>query len=129
MSIFFYTALCSYARPESFDHNHVVETGGFYPIKKSQDAAVGALVHMLKKAPPLRQDLCASEDLSQGTRPEPYGINPEDPNQTLKAAATPASTTSSGVFTRKTTSDALEEFQSYREMKNLLLMQDGKPQI
>lgn len=105
------------------------EDGGFLPIRKSQDAAVGALVQMLKKAPPLRQDFSTSEHLSQSTRPETWNINNiQEPSQVLEAPM-PVSIMSSGLTaTRKTTSDALEEFHGYREVKNLLLMRGPKPQ-
>ncbi|XP_027341856.1 autophagy-related protein 13b isoform X1 [Abrus precatorius] len=120
------------SRAESLDHGHIAETleaGGFFPIRKSHDAAVGALVHMLKKAPPLRQDFSTSEHLSQGTGPETWNNNNQEPNHVLEASR-PVSLMSSGIIaTRKTTADALEEFQGYREMKNLLLMRGGKPQI
>ncbi|KAK7358858.1 hypothetical protein VNO77_00798 [Canavalia gladiata] len=120
------------SRAESFDHGHIaetLETGGFFPIRKSHDAAVGALVHMLKKAPPLRQDFSSSEHLSQGPYPETWNNSNQEPNQIVEASR-PVSIMSSGIIaTRKTTSDALEEFQGYREMKNLLLKRGGKPHI
>jgi autophagy-related protein 13 len=102
----------------------LLEAGRFFPIRKSQGAAVGALVHMLKKAAPLHQDFSTGENLSQGARPENLkSNNVQEPNQILESQ-TPVSTMSYG--NRKTTSDALEEFHSYREMKNLLLMpRDG----
>lgn len=86
---------------------------------------------MLKKAPPLRQDFCTSEQLSRGTKSETYSINPKEPHRKPEAAPapTPASMISSELLTRRTTSDALEEFQGYREMKNLLLMRGSKPQV
>ncbi|KAJ1379028.1 HORMA domain superfamily [Sesbania bispinosa] len=120
------------SRAESFDHGHmaeVLEAGRSFPIRKSQDAAVGALVHMLKKAAPLHQDFSTSEHLSQGTRPETWSNNIQEPNQILEALK-PVSIMSCGTTTnRKTTSDALEEFHSYREMKNLLLMRGSNQQI
>lgn len=115
------------SRAESFDRGdmtQLLEAGRFFPIRKSQGAAVGALVHMLKKAAPLHQDFSTGENLSQGARPENLkSNNVQEPNQILESL-TPVSTMSYG--NRKTTSDALEEFHSYREMKNLLLMpRDG----
>lgn len=115
------------SRAESFDRGdmtQLLEAGRFFPIRKSQGAAVGALVHMLKKAAPLHQDFSTGENLSQGARAENLKSNNfQEPNQILESL-TPVSTMSSG--NRKTTSDALEEFHSYREMKNLLLMpRDG----
>nr|AFK38991.1 unknown [Medicago truncatula] len=115
------------SRAESFDRGdmtQLLEAGRFFPIRKSQGAAVGALVHMLKKAAPLHQDFTTGENLSQGARAENLKSNNfQEPNQILESL-TPVSTMSSG--NRKTTSDALEEFHSYRGMKNLLLMpRDG----
>ncbi|KAK7247546.1 hypothetical protein RIF29_42431 [Crotalaria pallida] len=120
------------SRAESLDHGHMadaLEAGGFFPIRKSHDAAVGALVHLLKKAPPLRQDLPISEHLSQGACSQTWNNNAKEPNQ-IPEAPMPVSMMSSGLIaTRKTTADALEEFHGYREMKNLLLTRGSKHQI
>ncbi|KAG6504044.1 autophagy-related protein 13a-like [Zingiber officinale] len=70
---------------------------------KSQKAAVGSLVHMLKTAPPLRQDQSCSSQSSD--------LNGE------------VSMNSS--FLSRKTSDALEELQTYKEMKNFLLSESG----
>ncbi|KAL8049290.1 hypothetical protein ABFS82_06G011900 [Erythranthe guttata] len=72
--------------------------------KKSQDAAVGALVHMLRTAPPLRQD-SSCYNSSQSSKIEMEGE--------IGAA--------SEFFNPRKTSDALEELKTYKEMKNLLL--------
>lgn len=73
---------------------------------KSQDAAVGALVHMLRTAPPLRQDSsCYS---SQSSKTELEGE---------------VGAISSGL--PRKTSDALEELRSYKDMKDLLLSKSG----
>ncbi|KAK7320048.1 hypothetical protein RJT34_04778 [Clitoria ternatea] len=121
------------SRAESLDHGHMGETleaGGFLPIRKSHDAAVGALVHMLKKAPPLCQDFSTSEHLSQQrTRPETWNNHILEANQTLEAPRAASTMSSAMIATKKTTSDALEEFHGYREMKNLLLKQGTEPQI
>lgn len=74
---------------------------------KSQDAAVGVLVHMLRTAPPLRQDLSCYSSRSVKTEQE-GGI-----------------ATASGFFMPRKTTDALEELRSYREMKDLLLSKSG----
>lgn len=71
--------------------------------KKSQDAAVGAFVHMLKTAPPLRQESCYYNTQSSKTEFEGE----------IGAA--------SEFFKPRKTSDALEELKVYRQMKNLLL--------
>lgn len=72
-------------------------------MKKSQDAAVGALVHMLKTAPPLRQESCYYNTQSSKTEFEGE----------IGAA--------SEFFKPRKTSDALEELKVYRQMKDLLL--------
>ncbi|KAL3837991.1 hypothetical protein ACJIZ3_022582 [Penstemon smallii] len=71
--------------------------------KKSQDAAVGALVHMLKTAPPLRQD--SIYNTSQSSKIDFDG----------EVGAV------SDFFKPRKTSDALEELKVYKEMKDLLL--------
>ncbi|KAL4577709.1 hypothetical protein LXL04_013820 [Taraxacum kok-saghyz] len=76
--------------------------GGKQGGKKSQDAAaVGALVRMLRTAPPLRQDSsCYSSSL------EAQFNNSES---------------ASGLFMARSTSDALEELKAYRDIKHLIL--------
>ncbi|XP_018828113.2 autophagy-related protein 13a-like [Juglans regia] len=76
-------------------------------VKKSQDAAVGVLVHMLRTAPPLRQDSCCYSSHSMKTE---------------LAGGVP---TASGFFMPRKTADALEELRSFREMKDLLLSKSG----
>ncbi|GAA0149867.1 hypothetical protein LIER_08939 [Lithospermum erythrorhizon] len=79
----------------SLDAQRVSESSA---SKKSQDTAVAALVHLLRTAPPLRQDSSSFSEHKKGE----------------VAAA------SSFMLPRKT-SDALEELRSYKEMKDLLL--------
>ncbi|KAJ4955416.1 hypothetical protein NE237_012199 [Protea cynaroides] len=74
--------------------------------RKSQDAAVGVLVHMLRTAPPLRQD---------------HSYSFHSPKSEIEGEAS----ASSGFFVPRRTADALAELRSYREMKNLLLSQSG----
>ncbi|KAI3808740.1 hypothetical protein L1987_24700 [Smallanthus sonchifolius] len=65
--------------------------------KKSQDAAVGALVRMLRTAPPLRQDSsCCSDHVESQSN-------------------------TSGLFMSRKTSDALEELKAYTGIKHLIL--------
>lgn len=111
-------------RPESFDQRH--EPGGLFPITKSQDAAVGALVRMLKKAPPLRQEVSDSVSSSHACRPEMWNNSKQEAilsseSQAPVQRAGSSSVTSSQLITSKTTADALEELQGYRDMKNSLL--------
>lgn len=111
----------------------MLEPGGFFPIRKSQDAAIGALVCMLQKAPPLRQDFTNSAtDHLRSSTPDFPSRNIRQGNQISETVSTKdryaasSSVTASGLIMPKTTADALEELQNYREMKNLLLRQAGK---
>ncbi|KAK4393820.1 Autophagy-related protein 13b [Sesamum angolense] len=128
MSACIYTILVclNLNRPGSFDlsgHASIPhEPGGIFPVKKSQDAAVGALVHMLKKAPPLRQDISATAQLLQGSKLQTLRSCMQDTNETSEEP-TSSNPASSGLIASKTTADALEELRGYREMKDLLLMQ------
>ncbi|GAB4847717.1 hypothetical protein Ancab_026779 [Ancistrocladus abbreviatus] len=127
-------------RPESYDLNtqrcDPFEAGGLGPNRKSQDAAVGELVLMLRKAPPLRQEFSSSKDL-------PACLRPEGPSDTtiqeqylqtggaLLAHSTAASSSiiSSGHAMSKTTADALEELRRFKEFKDLLLKQESRSQM
>ncbi|CAI9087024.1 OLC1v1020983C3 [Oldenlandia corymbosa var. corymbosa] len=78
--------------------------------RRSQDAAVGALVHMLRTAPPLRLD--SSGYASRSDYPSDMG-----------------SGASSGFFLPRKTSDALEELKVYKEMKELLLSKSATREV
>lgn len=83
-------------------------TSQWQPIgRKSQDAAVGVLVHMLRTAPPLCQD------------PSCYS------SHSLRAEVEEGDGTASGFFIPRRTVDALKELKNYREMKDLLLSKSG----
>lgn len=86
---------------------------------------MGDLVRMLKKAPPLRAEFSNSLNVPQASGPEIWSNSIQERNAAVQHAAS-ASMTSSGFVTLKTTADALEELQGYKEMKNLLLKQGGK---
>lgn len=108
-----------------------LEPGGLFPVRKSQDAAVGALVLMLRKAAPLCQDFSNSVSLSQALRPESLSNSIQEPERTSEGPApaqhvASSSGMSSGLNMPKTTADALEELQVYQDMKNLLLKQGSK---
>ncbi|KAG5534100.1 hypothetical protein RHGRI_022290 [Rhododendron griersonianum] len=100
------------SRPGSFDQQaHIrepLEPGGFFQVKKSQDGAVSAH-RLLKKAPPLRQDITNSI------------ISSEEPGVQNAASL---GVVSSGLVLPKTTADALEELRGYTELKDLLLKQN-----
>ncbi|KAG4203216.1 hypothetical protein ERO13_A05G387800v2 [Gossypium hirsutum] len=115
-------------KPESYDtrgNPSDPNKAGLLMNRKSQDAAVGALVRMLKKAPPLRQDIPSSINFSEASRPEMWNNNIQEQNQNTEAVTVEhdASSiiTSSRLVASMTTADALEELWSYKEMKNLLL--------
>lgn len=102
------------------------------PIRKSEGAAVGALVDMLKRAPPLSQQHSHSIIPSQIDCGKAYKIAVDDPDSISKSKTVqgcPSSIVSSGIPGSKTTADALEELRSYQEMKNVLLSQAGRPQL
>ncbi|XVF61846.1 hypothetical protein PTKIN_Ptkin08bG0166800 [Pterospermum kingtungense] len=101
------------SRPESYD-------------RRTQAAAVGALVRMLKKAPPLRQDISSSIHFSESSRPEMWSNNIQEQNQISDAVTVASSSASSRLVASKTTADALEELRGYKKMKNLLLSQGSK---
>lgn len=106
----------------------MLEPSGFFPIRKSQDAAVGALVRMLQKAPPLRQDFTnSSPNLSRPPTPgSSSSRNIQQQGTQICETIAPSKgryAASSSITASKTTGDALEELESYREMKNLLLRQ------
>ncbi|KAI7729352.1 hypothetical protein M8C21_017433 [Ambrosia artemisiifolia] len=109
------------SRPGSSDRSG--NLGTQHERVKSQDAAVGALVQMLKKAPPLQKDLNRSQYVSKTSRPE------KSSNQIQDHPAHASSNMSS--FSRmsgiRTTSDALEELKGYVDVKQVLLKQSSKP--
>ncbi|XVF17058.1 hypothetical protein REPUB_Repub10bG0084400 [Reevesia pubescens] len=121
------------SRPDSYDrrgHQSDPNETGLFMNRKSQDAAVGALVHMLKKAPPLRQDISSSISFSEASRPEMWSNSIQEQNQISEAVtvehAASSMIASSRVVVSKTTADALEELRGYKEMKNLLLSEGAK---
>ncbi|KAL5714955.1 hypothetical protein ACHQM5_016849 [Ranunculus cassubicifolius] len=118
-------------RSESFDGkgylSQPVDPGGLLlPVRKSksQDAAVGSLVHMLKTARPLHHQ----EDVSKPENPLNKNICKEgDANRNPEAGVVQnPPITSSRLLLLKTTSEALEELQSYKDMKNKLLNQASR---
>ncbi|KDP26114.1 hypothetical protein JCGZ_22215 [Jatropha curcas] len=122
------------SRPESFDQQgHLcdpLEPGGLFPIRKSQDAAVGALVRMLKKAPPLRQDFSTQVNLSQEPSSKFSSSSLQEHCGSPAAQQASSSIVSSGLVSSKTTADALEELRGYKEMmKDLLLSQAGRSDV
>ncbi|CAF1707826.1 hypothetical protein Bca4012_005836 [Brassica carinata] len=74
--------------------------------RKSQDAAVGVLVQMLKTAPPLRQDSSTYMASSMS------GVQREGSS---------VSGAESEFSMARSTSDALEELRNYKQLKDLLL--------
>ncbi|KAK6259042.1 hypothetical protein SCA6_013516 [Theobroma cacao] len=75
------------SRPKSYDrrgHLSDPHETGLFMNRKSQDAAVGALVRMLKRAPPLRQDVSSSTNFSEASRPEIWSKSIQEQNQILE---------------------------------------------
>ena len=80
---------------------------------------------MLKKAPPLRPGFSNSVNVPQASGSEIWSSSIQEPCPAAQNAVS-TSVTSSGPGRSKTTADALEELQGYREMKTLLLKQGSK---
>ncbi|GFP95422.1 autophagy-related protein 13 [Phtheirospermum japonicum] len=128
------------SRPSSFElQGHPSgphEPGEVFPAKKSQDAAVGALVCMLKKAPPLRQDISVTTQYLQGSKLQALRNYMQNANEISNSEeqtigvqpSTSLNLASSGLIASKTTADALDELRGYRELKDLLLMQGKNSQ-
>lgn len=116
------------SRPESLDlkrqPSDPLEHGGSAPVKTSQDAAVGALVLMLNKAPPLRQDLLMTSKAVSCSNNEDLASKAAD-QQSQSGACT--SLPSSSLAMSRTTADALKELRSYKDLKESLLSQGKNP--
>ncbi|KAL6005503.1 hypothetical protein ACLOJK_006070 [Asimina triloba] len=100
--------------------------------KYLSEAAVGALISMLKTAPPLHQECSKSAKFSEVLKAESLSKNTQDNAKvpTTGAALQDAGLdaplmTASRLIMLKTTADALEELNRYRDMKDLLLRQGG----
>lgn len=108
-------------------HSH--ELGSMHRIKKSQDTAVSALVHILKKAPPLQKNSATLPQNSQGSADlEPFKNHPtKEANNNSVEETTSSNGKSSAIVTSKTLGDALEELRAYSEMKDKLLEQGKTP--
>ncbi|GAB2232097.1 hypothetical protein Droror1_Dr00011119 [Drosera rotundifolia] len=89
--------------------------------RKSQDAAVGALVLMLNKASPLLQD--SSSSTTSSLSKFNCSNAAQDPHRMSQELSAVSSVTSAGRLMSKTTALALEELRGYREMKESLLKQ------
>ncbi|KAK9134477.1 hypothetical protein Syun_013807 [Stephania yunnanensis] len=121
-------------RPESFDgraHQAIsLNPGGLLlPMRRSQDAAIGDLVRMLKAASPLQQDASTSTKSSQVSKADGCRKSITKPDEISNSAAVAVQTTtesgssSCGLQLSKTTAEALGELQNYREIKDMLLRQ------
>lgn len=124
------------SRPASFDHKghpcEPLEPGGLFQVRKTQDAAVTALVHMLKRAPPLRHDFSRSINSVVSFTPltsTEQNVKSDPPRVQHATAAAVISVASSGHVVPKTTADALDELRGYRDMKDKLLGQGMRSQI
>lgn len=121
-----------HVRKEPFDaKGHITEpldSGGLPRVGKSQNAAVGSMLKMLMTAPPLCQDLSNTKEIHV-SKPEIISnkqirVYNDNHNRETEVAQN-TGITASHVLLLKTTSEALEELQVYRDMKDKLLKQDG----
>jgi len=96
--------------------------------RRSQNAAVGALVEMLKSAPPLCPDFQNSSEFSQNSamisRNDSWRLT--CPNQTVEDFNSSRSSSDPPVC--KKAADALQELRNYIEIKDCLLRQSGIPE-
>lgn len=112
-----------------------LESRGLVPVQRSPDAAVGALVQMLKTASPLRQDLSNSVGSSQvfgGDFWNPRIQHNDGMEAEVEKSESPASNsgiTASGLFKPWTMADGLEELRIYKELKESLLKQGGSKSL
>ncbi|CAN6542426.1 unnamed protein product [Malus baccata var. baccata] len=106
------------SRPESIDkHVPLCEPHGprgLFPIRKSQDAVVGALVHMLRKAPPL----CRITRIQK--------CNQELDRSSEGHASVQRVSSSSVVSSRLISSKTTLDLWGYKTMKNLLIGKGSK---
>lgn len=100
-------------------------SGEHVPIRGSPDAVVGALVHILKTAAPLQQDLQNSVTSSHAVNEEAWNQRIHHAGDVKVDTASGSMITASGFFKSRTAADALEELRRYKEIKELLLKQDG----
>lgn len=126
--MFNYPTVSIIFRPESYDHKRYrhepLEPGGALRAITSHGAEVGALVLMFKTAIPLCQDFSSSTRSSRAPGSETWNNITQPPNQSPAIQDAPSSRmTSSGLVFAKTTADALEELESYKDMKNVLIQQ------
>ncbi|XP_071734252.1 autophagy-related protein 13a isoform X2 [Rutidosis leptorrhynchoides] len=94
--------------------------------KLQEEAAVGALVRMLRTAPPLRQDSSSS---CYSLRGGGGGGGPQVEFNTTTASASASGLFISSSSSRKTSEDALEELNTYRDIKHLILSKSGTPLV
>ncbi|KAM0939853.1 putative HORMA domain superfamily protein [Dioscorea sansibarensis] len=97
-------------------------------IRKSEDASIGTLLQMLKTAAPLNKHLpkpilTYSQALKDETRNQRVEQN-KDMYDGATKLGNPGS--NSRIFKSRTTADALEELQNFKEIKNLLRRQGGR---
>ncbi|XP_077248644.1 autophagy-related protein 13 [Tasmannia lanceolata] len=120
-------------RAESFDgKEHVseaLEPGLLFPVRNSQDAAVGALVHILKTAPPLRQDCSNSTKFPHASTIQTDNNLDPGAGQLQNTASDLGLMSPSLLMSRTTANTAFEELRRYREIKDLLLNQAGSQSL
>ncbi|KAJ6822003.1 autophagy-related protein 13b-like isoform X1 [Iris pallida] len=117
--------------------SHAGSTSGeLIPVRRSPDAAVGALVRMLKTAAPLRQDFTNSAISSQANNKEAWRMKgtQEDKHKEAEVAefektAPSSMSTAPRLSKSRTTADALEELRCYRKIKELILSKHGSQQL
>lgn len=106
-----------------------LETTGLVTARKSQEAAVSAIVKMLKNAPPLRPE--PSMQLSSHVIRDETRTSSMEQNTVAEVMASPGSSasvagmTTSEFIRSRTVADAFEELRGFKERKELLLRRIG----
>ncbi|KAM0940438.1 putative HORMA domain superfamily protein [Dioscorea sansibarensis] len=101
-----------------------LDSTGLLTARKSQEAAVSAIVKMLKNAPPLRPEPSRQHVIKDETRNTSMERNTDtevmaNPNN----SASVAGMTTSEFIRSRTVADAFEELRGFKERKELLLQQ------
>ncbi|KAI0507752.1 hypothetical protein KFK09_013880 [Dendrobium nobile] len=106
--------------------------GELIPIKRSPDAAVGALVRMLRTASPLQLDnsntlrsMQVFNDEISSKKFQQEKENNEKNDMRKVESSSSLDITASELLKSRTAADALEELQTYKNMRELILKQGG----
>lgn len=128
------TKLCRIESGDCINHDREnLGSGELIPVRRSSDAAVGALVWMLRTAPPLRLDISNTtkslqvfkDETSSNKYLQEKKENSEEGNVGQVDRTPCLDNTASYPFKPRTAADALEEFRTYKGLRESILKHDG----